>query len=154
MESPPNYRFDVYLSKHTDANGITDGWKASINKTDFVSVVNGTYTLDSDKYKSSFQSIADAFGHLPDIMFAYTVNLVGDNVEIVGLTETTVRVAIVDLVTKKHADASVKMVRPPLDFRVYLPTTSTAPATDPASAEPPEPAVNISSIFGTMDGDY
>jgi hypothetical protein len=63
---------------------------------------------------------------------------------ITGVAETTFRVAIVDLITQLIPNVSVKMVRPPLDFRVY---------TDLKHLESNEIDTNISGIFG-ITGDY
>lgn len=142
----PTFKFHVNVSKITSNDKIL--WKATINKKSFPNI-NVTespklYHLDEQKYRTSFKSIFDLFGSLPTSLFDYEVSLNGDEIMITGVTETTVRVAIVDLITQLIPNVSVKMVRPPLDFRVY---------TDLKQLESNEIDTNISGIFG-ITGDY
>jgi hypothetical protein len=148
MSVTPLHQFDVYISKHVDADVFT-AWKATINRSSFPNVnlsndKEQTYHLDEDKYKNSFSLFLQLCDSLPSKLFDYVVSIDGDNVVITGLTETTVRVAIVDLVTSQIPNASVKLVRPPTNFRVYAPT----------QAVQSEDIGGISSIFGGDDGDY
>jgi hypothetical protein len=145
------HQFDVYLSKYSKDNDHTFAWKASIDKAKFPKVsVHGGGHLDEEKYKSSFQPIFDIFGSLPSQLFDYTVQDTADTIDIFGPTETTVRVAIVDLITGVLPKASVKMVRPPLDFRVYVPSAQTATMTATTEEQLAVPL----NIFGNMEGDY
>lgn len=143
MSSTPSYQFDAYVTKQ---NG---GWKATINKTLFPFLTqntsNKTIHLNEEKYKHVFSSFLLLCETLPSNLFDYTVCLDEDNVVITGLTETTVRVAIVDLVSSFMPDASVKMVKPPINFRVY--------------SSQKQPAVENVDCFGDVgcffdNGDY
>lgn len=115
MSSTPTYQFDAYVTKHID------GWKATIDKTLFPFPTNKTNHLNEEKYRHVFSSYLLLCDTLPSKLFDYSICVDGNNVVITGLTETTVRVAIVDLVNSLIPDASVKMVKPPINFRVYVP---------------------------------
>jgi len=140
-------KFDVCLSKHHNDNDKFR-WKATINKTSFpkINLTNEPklFHLNEEKYKKSFEAMLDVFGFLPSSLFDYNVLLNGEEIIITGVTETTVRVAIVDLITQTTSNASIKMVRPPLDFRVYIPNETSTPI---------EAEVDLGGIFGDI-GDY
>jgi len=142
----PAFKFDVNVSKFTSNDKIL--WKSTINKGSFPNInVTETpklYHLDEQKYRTSFQSIFELFGSLPNSLFDYEVSLNGDEIMITGVIETTFRVAIVDLITQLIPNASVKMVRPPLDFHVYTPLKQ---------LETNEIDSNILEIFGITE-DY
>lgn len=80
------------------------------------------YHLDEVKYRKSFALFYQLFTEVPTSLFDYSVSVVDNELVVTALTETTVRVAIVELIMSKIPTASVKMVKPPLNFRVYLPT--------------------------------
>ena len=127
MSLNPTYQFDVVVGENT-FDGVTIGWKALISKAQFpkISKLENTvqvFYLDKDKYKNSFQQFTLLFDTIPDKLFEYKAYIDEDNVVITGLTETTIRVAIVELITNLNSKFSVKMVRPPLNFRVYCDET-------------------------------
>jgi len=126
MSVAPNYQFDVYITKQMD------GWKATISKASFPALQfsDKAVHLNEDKYKNSFNAFLQLCDTLPSRLFDYSVTTEGDNIVITGLTETTVRVAIVDLVNSVVSGASVKMVKPPTNFRVYVPAKSTVENVD------------------------
>ncbi len=126
MTTTPLYQFDVHISKHLDANVFT-AWKATINKTSFpnINLRNGqqqSLHLDEFKYRSSFNLFLQICDNLPNKLFDYTVGIDDDNLVITGITETTVRVAIIDLITALIPSAGVKIVSPPTNFRIYAST--------------------------------
>jgi hypothetical protein len=140
---------------------LLNGWKATINAFSFPpfvdkivsygdTTVNPTLPqgiiihLDEDKYKNSFSAFLQFCHTLPSKLFDYTLAREGDNIVITGLTETTVRVAIVDLVNQIVSGASVKMVKPPTNFRVYVKANSTVENVDGLA--------DIGSFFD--NGDY
>ena len=139
-------KFDVYLSKQASDNKFK--WKATINKSSFpkINLTNEPklFHLNEEKYKKSFEAMLDVFGVLPSYLFDYNVSLNGEEIIITGVTETTVRIAIVDLITQTISNASIKLVRPPLDFRVYVPQETSNPI---------ETEVDLGGIFGDI-GDY
>ena len=139
-------KFDVYLSKQASDNKFK--WKATINKSSFpkINLTNEPklFHLNEEKYKKSFEAMLDVFGVLPSSLFDYNVSLNGEEIIITGVTETTVRIAIVDLITQTISNASIKLVRPPLDFRVYVPQETSNPI---------ETEVDLGGIFGDI-GDY
>lgn len=142
MSVAPNYQFDVYITKQTDGTC----WKATISKTSFpvLPFSNKTVHLNEDKYKNSFSAFLQLCDTLPSRLFDYSVAVEEDNIVITGLTETTIRVAIVDLVNSVVSGASVKMVKPPTNFRVYVPANSNVENVD-----------NLADIGGFFkDGDY
>jgi hypothetical protein len=144
----PAHQFDVQITKHVNDN-IDVAWKATIKKSSFPEVhltSDKSYNLhlNEEKYHNSFRLFSQIFGTLPATLFDYRVSISGDDLVITGLTETTVRVAIVDLITSNFPNASVKMVKPPVNFRVYLPAVTSAPA---------EIDNDISGIFGEA-ADY
>jgi hypothetical protein len=128
MSVTPNYQFDVYITKQMNGTG----WKATISKSSFPALqfLDKTAHLNEDKYKNSFSAFLLLCDTLPSRLFDYSVATEGDNIVITGLTETTVRVAIVDLVNSVVSGASVKMVKPPTNFRVYVPEKSTVENVD------------------------
>lgn len=153
MTMTPKHQFDSYLSKHMDEEGNFVAWKATINKTSFPNVklssgVN-SFHLDENKYKDSFKLFLQIFGSVPSSLYDYSVFVNGEDIVITGLSETTVRIAIVDLSTSAVPGASVKMVRQPTNFRVYAPVTSSN--SDPSSHQ--EDLEPLGNIFG-LDGDY
>ena len=139
-------KFDVYLSKQISDNKFK--WKVTINKSSFpkINLTNEPklFHLNEEKYKKSFEAMLDVFGVLPSCLFDYNVSLNGEEIIISGVTETTVRIAIVDLITQTISNASIKMVRPPLDFRVYVPQETSTQM---------EVEVDLGGIFGDI-GDY
>ncbi len=148
MTTTPLHQFDVHISKHINADVFT-AWKATINRASFpnINLKDGEQQcahLDEVKYRNSFSLYLQLCDSLPSKLFDYAVAIDGENLIITGITETTVRVAIVDLVTSLIPSASVKMVRPPTNFRVYAPT-------QPVQSED---VGGIGSIFGGDDGDY
>lgn len=129
MSSTPLHQFDVKISKCTEKNSDVC-WNAIIDKSSFPNIIPlkndgaNLFQLDENKYKNSFSLFLKVFGKLPSTLFDYSVFVPSNSNEIIisGLTETTVRVAIVDLMTNIIPNANVKMVRPPINFRVYAPT--------------------------------
>lgn len=140
-------KFDVYFSKQDNGNDKFR-WKATINKSSFpkINLTNEPkiFHLNEEKYKKSFEPMFDVFGFLPNSLFDYNVLLNGEEIIITAFTETTVRIAIVDLITHSLPNASIKMVRPPLDFRVYVPHETSTPI---------ETGVDLGGIFGDIE-DY
>jgi hypothetical protein len=138
--------------------GTFVAWKATINKLAFPNIklssgVN-SFHLDENKYKDSFKLFLQMFGSIPSTLFDYNVFVNGEDIVITGLSETTVRIAIVDLTTGVVPGASVKMVRPPTNFRVYEPITSSTNPTSNSSQETQLDELEpLGNIFGT-DGDY
>ena len=125
----PTHQFDVQITKHMNYN-IDVAWKATIKKSAFPNInltSENSYHLNEEKYHNSFRLFSQIFGTLPTTLFDYSVSISEDNLVITGLTETTVRVAIVDLITSIIPTASVKMVKPPVNFRVYVPIETSTP---------------------------
>ena len=148
MTTTPLHQFDVHLSKHIEGDVFT-AWKVIINKSSFpnINLKDGEKQcahLDEIKYGNSFSLFLQLFDSLPSKLFDYVISIDGDNLIITGITETTVRIAIVDVVTSLIPNASVKMVRSPTNFRVYAPK-------QPAQSEDVE---CIGNIFGGDDEDY
>ena len=129
MSVPPLHQFDVYISKNVNDDSV---WNATINRVSFPYVNQSNdkkqlFHLNEIKYRKSFSSFLQLCDSLPSKLFDYTISIEGDNLVIAGLTETTVRVAIVDLITERLPCASVKMIKPPINFRVYIPTEPEIP---------------------------
>ena len=143
----PMYAFDAKLSKLTDDNKNFVAWQFSMDRASFPAsqLPNGetrSFTLDRTTYATSFNNFTQLFGtSLPDALFAYTVTAENDRFYVKGMTEATVRAAVVDLVALSNADTKVMMLaRPPVTFRVY---------------EEEQEFSGITCIFGPEDGgDY
>lgn len=148
----PLYSFDSDLSKVTDSAGKFQAWKMTMARSAFPSsqLAAGsthTFTLDSVKYANSFEQFSRLLNlpTLPAQMYEYTVSATDDSFTITGMTETTVRIAIVDLVNKSNPNTKLMMVRPPINFRVYaLPSKSTDDEVDLGGL----------NMFGECNGDY
>ncbi len=153
-ESTPLYTFDSYLSKVTDENGRFMAWKMTSSRNSFPAsqIAPGeshTFTLDPVKYSNSFEQYRRLLNleTLPAQMYEYTISATDDSFSVTGMTETTVRVAIVDLVSKSNPNTKLMMVRPPINFRVHaLPQKPTEDVDVGAG--------NLFNMFGENDGDY
>lgn len=154
----PLYTFDAHLSKVTDSEGKFQSWKFTIAKKDFPASQLGTgeshtFVLDSDKYKNSFEQYSRLLGlsTVPESLYTYTVSATEDSIVVTGMTESTVRIAVVDLVSKSNSNTKLMMVRPPISFRVYS-TVKTTPTTDGGETAD----VDLGGVFGMFGeaGDY
>jgi|SaaInlStandDraft_6_1057023.scaffolds.fasta_scaffold07590_5 hypothetical protein len=151
-KADPLFAFDAYLRRDT-VDGEFVAWEFVVNKTifpvptdNFENGVSYDFTLDSDKYSKSFAPYKKMFNveTLPENMYKYSLKIDGDFLYISGISETTVRVAVTDTVTKQIPDTKLKLVRPPVNFRVYK--------EDEVVDE-----VDLGNMFlfgGAEDGDY
>ena len=127
MSTKPLYQFDVYISRcHYGDSYDTISWKATIDRASFpnIDLSNGnqkTFHLDEYDYENCFNVFLQLYDFLSPKLFDYSVNIDDDNLFITALTETTVRAAIVDLITSHIPHAQVKLVRQPTNYRVYIP---------------------------------
>lgn len=95
------YHIDSNISLNIE-NGNYVGWKAIIKKNIFhklpqLSNYKKTFYLDYNKYKNYFQQYLQLLNTLPSKFLKYEAYIDGDNVVIIGLTDTTVRVSILEL---------------------------------------------------------
>jgi hypothetical protein len=128
-ESTPFCSFDAHLSKKISADGKFSAWRFTIKMSDFpfVKLADGDEFinwLNVDTYKESFEPYYKMFASvgittIPEEFYSYTVERHGDEITISGLSETTVRVAIVNIVRNADSNTKVMMVRPPINFRVH-----------------------------------
>lgn len=149
------YSFDAVMSKVNDSNGKFMAWKMTISRSSFPAsaLKNGetlTASLDPVKYSNSFEQYGRLLNlsTLPSDLYKYTVTASSDSFTVTGMTETTVRVALVDLVSQSNSNTNVRLVRPPVNFRVYEKQSSTQPTTEEADVG------GLVGMFGEDNGDY
>ena len=150
------FSFDANMKKVTDTNKKFLGWQFTIAKKDFPTSelkAGQTYnfTLDAAKYRSSFEQYGRLLNVdvLPESLYSYTVSATTDSITVTGMTETTVRVAIVELINKSNPNTKVMLVRPPVNFRVYeLPSLTENNDSVDVYAD------GMFNMFGTDDDDW
>ena len=127
MSTKPLYQFDVYISRcHNGDSYDTTSWKATIDRASFPNIDLSNYNqktfhLNEYGYQDCFKVFLQLYDFLSPKLFDYSVNIDDDNLVITALTETTVRAAIVDLITFHIPHSQVKLVRQPTNYRVYIP---------------------------------
>lgn len=124
----PLHTFSAQLKRVTE-NGASVGWefrvsRSSFPNTEFQEGSTTSFVLDGNKYAKSFESyktFLQSLGvtELPSSLLEYTVSSSSTEIVVRGLTETTVRVAVVDMVTKSNGNVKLTMTRPEVTFRVY-----------------------------------
>lgn len=138
----------IFLQKHIWVF-ISEYIESSLDIfTEFAVGSTASFTLDANKYAKSFASYKNfvkslGVDELPESLLTYTVTSTATEIIVSGLTETTVRVGVVDLVTKSNGAVKMTMTRPEVTFRVY-------------KTKEPEEETNVSfgGLFGEEEGDY
>lgn len=136
--------------------GETIGWEFRVQRSSFPNSefnVGSTtsFTLDHEKYSKSFASYKNFVGslgmsELPKSLLEYTITSTDTEIIVSGLTETTVRVAVVDLVSKSNGNVKLTMTRPETIFRVYKSKNEN---------EDSNVVTSCSGLFGDFEnGDY
>jgi hypothetical protein len=140
MTSELKHQFDVNFKINTSQNV----WNAVISKTSFpYAITNSCNHLNEETYKQSFSLLNTLLGNdyvLPSVLFDYNVTVNDTDIVVSGISEITVRVAIVDLLKQNTPGILVKMVRPAFNFRVYETKT-----------EKVDDNVSLTGIFGEED---
>lgn len=155
VSAEPTYSFDAQLSKVTE-NGKFVTWQYSMPRNSFPTSQlsagsSHTFVLDKVKYANSFghyTQLLEPLGmEVPEGFYTYTVSATEDTILVKGMTESTVRIAVVDLVTTSNSKSlKVMMVaRPPVSFRVYE---------QQSVKEPDEEFTGFTGLFPDADGDY
>jgi hypothetical protein len=134
QEQQPLHTFTAQLQRVVE-NGQSVGWEFKVSRSSFPNSefsvgFSSSFVLDGQKYARSFESyktFVQSLGvtEFPLSLLKYTVTSTDDFIVIRGLTETTVRVAVVDLVSRSNGNIKMTMTRPATTFRVYKDSQNT-----------------------------